>query len=304
MRNTVDLLDDVLTAVAGAEHSGRSGYRRYPDGSVVACFECGAPANRRGRLPRNKQEVLCQDCRRVTCRICGEPMCRGQARLPQGEAAHYDCIREYVCKFPGCGVEIDRDIRKRGTDRLLCRDHARNIDYIDRAQFHGAPFEIVDVDEVFSRCGWICGICELQVDPALRYPHKLSATLDHIVPLSVGPGSPGHVFSNCQLAHLCCNQLKSNRPSVDATTARELVLGIDLVDGLKAKPRIICPECEEPVMKSGRTFHSECWQRRLARQRMDKRRTDLRRERERQARKIPVSEADWDDWMKRTRQAG
>ena len=55
----------------------------------------------------------------------------------------------------------------------------------------------------------ICGICGKPVDFSLKYPHPLSATVDHIVPVSKG-GHPSDI-SNLQLAHRCCNRAKSDK---------------------------------------------------------------------------------------------
>ncbi|MGV9815459.1 HNH endonuclease [Streptomyces cellulosae] len=64
---------------------------------------------------------------------------------------------------------------------------------------------------VFRRDGWICQLCGEGIDRAVRFPHPRSKSIDHIVPLSHGAGTPGHVFSNCQAAHLGCNSSKGNR---------------------------------------------------------------------------------------------
>ena len=55
----------------------------------------------------------------------------------------------------------------------------------------------------------ICGICGKPVDFSFKYPHPLSPTVDHIIPVSKGghPSDPG----NLQLAHRCCNREKSNK---------------------------------------------------------------------------------------------
>lgn len=52
----------------------------------------------------------------------------------------------------------------------------------------------------------ICGICGRPVDKTIPYPHPLSASVDHIIPINRG----GHPFSidNLQLAHLSCNIAK------------------------------------------------------------------------------------------------
>lgn len=53
-----------------------------------------------------------------------------------------------------------------------------------------------------------CGICGKPVDFSYKYPHPLSPTVDHIIPVSKG-GHPSDI-SNLQLAHRCCNREKSD----------------------------------------------------------------------------------------------
>ena len=55
----------------------------------------------------------------------------------------------------------------------------------------------------------VCGICGRPIDKSLKYPDPMSATVDHIIPLSKG----GHPFAleNLQAAHRCCNREKSDR---------------------------------------------------------------------------------------------
>lgn len=60
----------------------------------------------------------------------------------------------------------------------------------------------------------VCGICGKPVDFSLKYPHPLSPTVDHIIPISKG-GHPSDI-NNLQLAHRCCNRQKSDK-LIDAT---------------------------------------------------------------------------------------
>lgn len=55
----------------------------------------------------------------------------------------------------------------------------------------------------------VCGICGQPVDKTYKYPHPLSATIDHIIPIDKG-GHPSDV-SNLQLAHRWCNRQKSDK---------------------------------------------------------------------------------------------
>lgn len=55
----------------------------------------------------------------------------------------------------------------------------------------------------------ICALCGKPVDFSLKFPHPMSPTIDHIVPISKG-GHPSDI-DNLQLAHLSCNRAKANK---------------------------------------------------------------------------------------------
>lgn len=61
--------------------------------------------------------------------------------------------------------------------------------------------------EIFERDKWICKLCLKKVNKNLKNPHPMSATLDHIIPISHGGL---HVKTNVQLAHMICNSKKGN----------------------------------------------------------------------------------------------
>ncbi|MET7795654.1 HNH endonuclease [Streptomyces decoyicus] len=69
----------------------------------------------------------------------------------------------------------------------------------------GEAFAPIDVH---TRDGWRCGLCGSPVDPELAWPHPLSASVDHVVPLSRGGE---HSMANVQSAHLGCNSRKGHR---------------------------------------------------------------------------------------------
>lgn len=62
--------------------------------------------------------------------------------------------------------------------------------------------------EIYHRDGWVCGICGESIDWRLAYPDVLSASIDHVIPVSKGGA---HTRENVQAAHLRCNISKSNR---------------------------------------------------------------------------------------------
>lgn len=73
----------------------------------------------------------------------------------------------------------------------------------------------VDRLAVFERDGWVCGLCGGKVDPELRHPDPLSASLDHVLPLALGGL---HEWGNVQCSHLRCNTAKGARLSEEETT--------------------------------------------------------------------------------------
>lgn len=78
----------------------------------------------------------------------------------------------------------------------------RKRDAARRARKVGATIELFTHQEVFERDAWLCGICSTAVDRTLSYPHPMSPSLDHVVPLARGGE---HSRANTRLAHLNCN---------------------------------------------------------------------------------------------------
>lgn len=69
----------------------------------------------------------------------------------------------------------------------------------------------------------ICAICGQRVDKRLKYPNPMSATVDHIIPVSKG-GHPSDI-SNLQLAHFYCNRQKSDKLIDNVPDQEEQVIG-------------------------------------------------------------------------------
>jgi hypothetical protein len=81
----------------------------------------------------------------------------------------------------------------------------RGYDHVRRARKMGLGYERFKVVEIFQRDGWKCGICDRSISQRLRYPHPMSASLDHKIPLSRGGH---HSRLNTQASHLRCNLRK------------------------------------------------------------------------------------------------
>lgn len=81
------------------------------------------------------------------------------------------------------------------------------IKRLDRSGTHQAQFRANKKKIYATQTN--CGICGLPVDFSVKYPHPLSACIDHIIPVAKG-GHPSDL-SNLQLAHWCCNRQKSDK---------------------------------------------------------------------------------------------
>lgn len=78
-----------------------------------------------------------------------------------------------------------------------------------RARIHGnGAHEVFTREEIGERDHWICGICGDPINATLRYPDRMSQSLDHVTPLSRGGA---HIRSNSRIAHWICNVRRNAR---------------------------------------------------------------------------------------------
>ena len=87
------------------------------------------------------------------------------------------------------------------------RDHYRHKNY-QRRHATPPPSKKITLAELGVRDGWRCHLCRRRVNPALKSPHDLSPTMDHLEPIAEGGD---HEPVNLALAHRICNTLRSNR---------------------------------------------------------------------------------------------
>jgi len=95
-----------------------------------------------------------------------------------------------------------REVNREWDEKRKANYHKR------RAARRTTSIETIEPLDIYQRDIWMCGLCDAAVDNELAYPHPMSASLDHVQPLSKG-GT--HTWENLQLAHLTCNLSKGNR---------------------------------------------------------------------------------------------
>lgn len=151
---------------------------------------------------------------RVPCKVCGS---EGPRDLQSREFCSARCramYQAYDGNVPSeaacvaCGVSIDLTVRGKGGQRRKA-----SVKFCRRCRQDYAKYKL-SARELAERDGTNCGICGDPVDMDLRRSESnMCASVDHITPRSRG-GT--HEPENLQLAHLLCNQVKSDRQGFSA----------------------------------------------------------------------------------------
>ncbi|MGW2010857.1 HNH endonuclease [Streptomyces nigrescens] len=146
---------------------------------------------------------------------CGSPDCKRAFDAERGREWHRGYKAQTGSRYAADRyAEREREYEKRRREerphwRTLHPERAAEYDARRRATVAlartGEAFAPRDVHE---RDQWTCQLCRLPVDPELAWPHSMSASVDHIIPLSRGGE---HSMANVQCAHLGCNSRKGDR---------------------------------------------------------------------------------------------
>lgn len=160
--------------------------------------------------------VICAQCEsafdsaRSNARFCTERCGRAWGRAHEsGQCSAAKCARPVRAKGL-CSMHYKTQARAEGRLSNPVWDDKRRDNYqrrraLKKAAETGDP---VRRDDIAARDGYRCGLCAKRVDMTKPWPHPLSPSLDHIIPLTRGGA---HDPSNVQLAHLRCNTAKGNR---------------------------------------------------------------------------------------------
>ena len=188
----------------------------------------------------NSRNIFCEICksdrailhwwiniseRNKVCAWCGR-LFLADTRL--AKCCSDDCLRRYYTKRAtvkwrkrngkeksykiciGCGVEFDTwDSRKKTCGHICSKKVSRRLGKQMRRHRSGSERScFVDIKELFKRDLGRCKICNRKLNLKRVVPHRLAATVDHIVPLSLGGINN---YENTQLACFICNSSKGNR---------------------------------------------------------------------------------------------
>ncbi len=172
----------------------------------VPCCQCGKPCRLggNGSLP----EPTCLECRR-----------KNPGRLPswaEDQGGHYfetrecaDCTADLArTERTVCGPCAISRRRERQREKARRSTSGRVVAARRRRLRRGESYDGVSDREIFDRDRWRCWLCRKVIGRKIRYPHPRSASIDHIVPLSLGGDDTA---LNKRAAHLTCNMTRSNR---------------------------------------------------------------------------------------------
>ena len=98
----------------------------------------------------------------------------------------------------------------RRSDQRFCSAPCRQREaaHRRRAQYGGGKVGRPRRFRVLERDEFCCALCGCPLDMEAPFPEPMSATVDHIVPVSLGGA---HTEDNMQAAHFFCNTAKGAR---------------------------------------------------------------------------------------------
>ena len=107
-----------------------------------------------------------------------------------------ECFQKSRPKGNGENIELKRK-------RDLMHNNIRRV-----RKSHNGTIEKFTNIEIYNRYKWVCHICNKKINSDLKWPHRMSVSIDHIIPISKG-GS--HTRANVKPAHLSCNVSKHTK---------------------------------------------------------------------------------------------
>lgn len=156
------------------------------------CRMCGQPTE--PKAGRGRDRIYCSESCRILIRTSAEGTPISVRDCDRCGAA-FVAPRWYNSKRCATCTPIAFKAKQRAS---AARHRARKV---------GAAIEQFTNDEIYERDGWRCGLCGKLIHKAKPFPHPMSRSIDHVVPLSKGGD---HSRANVQAAHYGCNSRKNN----------------------------------------------------------------------------------------------
>lgn len=152
------------------------------------------------------------------CLICEDPIPFGRKKFCSDLCIEFDNRIRRPAKIhilrrcPGCkqpkqfsGTYCSNSCYRQSDQGKLMIRQGRHL---RRARMLNAYTELVDPLVIAKRDKYKCHICRKRINMNLDCKDKYSATMDHLIPLSLGGD---HSYANIRLAHRSCNSSKGNR---------------------------------------------------------------------------------------------
>ena len=224
----------------------RDADRSHPTTESRPCVVCGEPFTWTSARPsRNRCDGHVSSTLRGRpavkesrpCELCGEPFTwtsayptrrfccedhRARAERARRSGAEPSAPREGVCPVCSKTFTIGNPRKAFCSKRCLWAHKSRKAsrrqrreNHRARARFYGVAYVPIQPRVIYARDRWRCGVCGDPVDRLRRWPDPLSASLDHVVPMSLGGD---HLPANVQCSHLACNGDTPERVVLDAGT--------------------------------------------------------------------------------------
>jgi 5-methylcytosine-specific restriction endonuclease McrA len=145
---------------------------------------------------------------------CGEKRCSNEYSKQFYINKHQEIWQERKCAI--CGKVYYKAYGRNGPRNVCSIECQKRRLYLERRKRKAQRKnqmkngERVDIKILLERDNYKCGICNKRVNANYNWEDQYAATIDHIIPLSLGGE---HTYQNTRIAHNICNRRRSNRIS-------------------------------------------------------------------------------------------
>lgn len=165
---------------------------------------CSKPCAARFRRPAPASRLLIVSCDLCSALFVARAVnlvrCPSKRRSVECQKLHVELARAVAIRDYNAAKAAQGDGRTPARWRAAVDRRARRLQAV--------YVEDVDVRVLAERDGWRCHICGRKVPKTAMHPQPTSASVDHLVPVSLGGE---HSYRNTALAHFGCNARKHTR---------------------------------------------------------------------------------------------